>query len=157
MKFPWQLKFSEWQLELTFWETVLQQNSHILSVTVDFFLTSRLLYVQSLIINFAEITFQYYTVYLLFSVYKFDQRCKWLTIHLLIWHLIPSNHFWKWLFLAKKYLHTKTGVSMPVNSWDINNLSCCHSNKISMATITWNCYFSQEVSSNQNWCFYPSK
>ena len=38
-------------------EKVLQQNSHILSVTVDFFLSSRLLYVQSLIINFAEITF----------------------------------------------------------------------------------------------------
>ena len=57
-------------------EKVLQQNSHILSVTVDFFLSSMLLYVQSLIINFAEITFQCYVAYLLCSVYRFDQKYK---------------------------------------------------------------------------------
>ena len=30
------------------------------------------------------------------------------------------------VILAKKYLQTKIDTSMPLNSLDINNLSCCY-------------------------------
>ena len=60
---------------------------------------------------------------------KFDQKYKQLTFHLLIRHPIPSNHLLEMIALAKKYLHAKIGVSTPLNSWDINNLSCRHGNK----------------------------
>ena len=41
---------------------------HILSVTVNFFLASRLLYVQSLIINFAEITLVLFSISIIFCL-----------------------------------------------------------------------------------------